>query len=109
MKKQIKENLKLGVLDIAIVKIISESKVYGYEIKKIIEEKSAGLIEIPDGTLYLSLRRLLNKGYIVSEKEIVSKKRFRNYFTITDFGKEYLEIAKEAFDEVFKGATFILR
>lgn len=109
MKKQIKENLKLGVLDICILKIILENRIHGYDIKKIVEERSAGLLEIPEGTLYLSLHRLLKKGYIVSEKEFVSKKRFRNYFTITELGKEYLEIAKEAFDEVFKGATFILR
>ena len=109
MRNKIKENLKFGVLDIIILKVISDSPSYGWDIKKTIEEKSAGFINIPGGSLYMPLRRLEEKGFVTSNIEVFQGKRYKKIYNITPQGQEWLEIAKEAFYEVQKGANFIFR
>ncbi len=39
---------------------------YGYEIAKMVRSKSKGAFELKEGTLYLSLKRLEKKKWIVS-------------------------------------------
>ena len=51
-KAEIEENLKFGLLDILILKLISKEDMYGYQIKQQINIQSNGLIEIKEGSLY---------------------------------------------------------
>lgn len=106
-KLEITENLKFGLLDIIILKLILNENMYGYQIMQSMLEKSDNKLEIKEGSLYGPLYRLEKKELISSEKVIVGKKRYRIYYHITDLGKEYLECAIEAFNDVFVGANKI--
>lgn len=108
LKIQIEENLKVGLLDILILKMISEDdKMYGYRIKQTINERSEGLIRLPEGSLYGPLYRMEKNGFIYPKKEFVGKTRFRVYYAITDKGREYLTEAILIFNKIYEGAQKI--
>lgn len=60
-----KEVLK-GHIDTLILSLLSKRDMYGYEIAKIVREKSKEQFELKEGTMYLSLKRLEKNEWITS-------------------------------------------
>ena len=82
------------VNNIILESLLSGDK-YGYEIIKIVEEKSNGKIILKQPSLYSSLKRFETKGFITSywgDSDIGGK---RHYYTITETGKKQLKDQKE--------------
>ena len=63
---EIEENLKVGILDIMILKLLTERELYGYEIKQLIFERSNQTILIKEGSLYGPLYRMVKKDFLLS-------------------------------------------
>ena len=63
---EIEENLKVGILDIMILKLLTERELYGYEIKQLIFERSNQTILIKEGSLYGPLYRMGKKEFLLS-------------------------------------------
>ena len=76
--------------DMLILSLLKQSDCCGYEITNSIKELSDGVIDIKEGSLYPSLYKMVDKGYISSKDEYVNRK-LRVYYHIEDAGKEYLE------------------
>ena len=79
-----------GSIDVLILCTLNSRTSYGYEISKLIKEKSNNTYEIGEGTLYASLKRLENKKLITSFWELKDD-RNRKYYNITNLGKQYLQ------------------
>ncbi len=58
-----KEVLK-GHIDTLILSLLHNRDMYGYELAKIVREKSEDKFELKEGTLYLSLKRLEKNEWI---------------------------------------------
>lgn len=108
LKTDIEENLKVGLLDILILKLLLKEDMYGYQIKQKIFDQSNGSIIIKEGSLYGPLYRMESKNMISSRKELVGEKRFRMYYHIEDYGKEFLACAIDSFIAIHNGARKIL-
>jgi len=108
-KDDIEENLKFGVVEILILKLLSKEDMYGYQIKQDILARSNGHINIKEGSLYGPLYKMLGKGFISTHREMAGEKRFRNYYHLEQIGKEYLNIAEELFDNIIGGAQKIMK
>lgn len=81
--------------DMLILSILVEKDCYGYEITQAIKDLSDGVIEIKEGSLYPSLYKMMDKGYVSSRDDFVNRK-LRVYYHIEEPGKRYLkEITKE--------------
>ena len=76
--------------DMLILQLLKQRDCCGYEITNSIKELSDGVIDIKEGSLYPSLYKMVDKGYISSKDEYVNRK-LRVYYHIEDAGKEYLE------------------
>ena len=76
--------------DMLILSLLKQRDCCGYEITNSIKELSDGVIDIKEGSLYPSLYKMVDKGYISSKDEYVNRK-LRDYYHIEDAGKEYLE------------------
>jgi PadR family transcriptional regulator PadR len=70
--------------------VLYDKDCYGYEITNEIKTLSDGVIDIKEGSLYPSLYKMLEKGYITSRDELVNRK-LRVYYHIEDSGKKYLQ------------------
>jgi DNA-binding PadR family transcriptional regulator len=65
---------------------------YGYELAKLVREKSKGRFELKEGTLYLSLKRLEKNEWISSYwGDEQGQGGRRKYYKITNLGHEGFE------------------
>jgi DNA-binding PadR family transcriptional regulator len=60
---------------------------YGYEITRIVEERSGNSIRITEGALYPALHKLESHGYLIAEKVKIGN-RVRKYYSLTPNGQE---------------------
>ncbi|GHO99719.1 hypothetical protein KSF_097670 [Reticulibacter mediterranei] len=89
-----------GDVKFALLELLRERPMYGYEIMKALEEKSGGFYTPSAGTIYPTLQMLEDRGF-VTVQETEGKKTY----AITDAGRAFLaEQQKE--DESFAGAPW---
>lgn len=81
-------DLLRGHTDTMILKLLSETDRYGYEIVKLIGEHSGGKYELKEATMYSSVRRLEADGDIIWYWGDETQGGRRKYFRITDKGRE---------------------
>ena len=69
---------------------------YGYQLSQMIQELSNDIIVIPEGSMYPTLYRLEESGFIAEEKRLCGKRRQRTYYRMLPKGKERLtELIRE--------------
>ncbi|MGN0550463.1 MAG: PadR family transcriptional regulator [Acutalibacteraceae bacterium] len=86
----ISENLKKGTSEMLILFLLEKEDMYGYQLAQELREKSDGYFVMPEGSLYPTLYRLIDKGVVSDRQEIVGK-RLRKYYHLEPSGKEYLK------------------
>ena len=93
----------LGFIKIHILYHAAEGPVYGAELMR---ELARHGYDLSSGTLYPTLHRLRDQGYL-AQKALVVGGRVRKYYTITEKGQEALAQArpkiKELMHEVLDG------
>ena len=88
--------LAQGDLRLVALALITEAPRHGYEIIKLLEEKTSDWYSPSPGIVYLTLTYLEEAGYVTASTE-GSKK----LYTITDEGRAYLETNRDLVDVVF--------
>ena len=106
-----KELLK-GSVDILLLSLIAQKDCYGYEMVKILKERSQDLYSMEEGTLYPALKRLEMKKWIISYWQEIDSGKRRKYYQITDSGTKELakkigdwNIVKELIQKTSEGLT----
>jgi PadR family transcriptional regulator, regulatory protein PadR len=84
---KITSDLLRGNTDTMILRLLTESDCYGYEIVKLIAERSHGEYELKEATMYSSVRRLEADGDITWYWGDESQGGRRKYFRITEKGR----------------------
>ncbi len=84
-----RSQLMRGTLEGCILKIISRETTYGYEIIEYL--RGSGFRDVSEGTIYPLLLRLEKQNIISSELRSSPLGPKRKYYTITDYGRQYLK------------------
>lgn len=107
INKQITSDLLRGHTDTIVLGLLTGGDKYGYEITKLIQEKTSKAYELKEATLYSSLKRLENEGHITAYWGDETQGGRRRYYSITASGKElYItnkrnwEFAKQILDQL---------
>jgi PadR family transcriptional regulator, regulatory protein PadR len=79
--------LRRGTLEMVLLHVLSERSMYGYEITSELRERSGGLFELKEGTLYPVLYRLEAAGQLSTEWQTQDRGVPRKYYGITDAGR----------------------
>ena len=58
--------MKKGVLEILVLKFLSQEEKYGYQLISELKERSGGMFSLKEGTLYPILYRLEEDGLVES-------------------------------------------
>ncbi len=95
MNGKISSDLLRGHTDTIVLGILLNSDSYGYEISKKIIEKSEGLYELKEATLYASFRRLEADGCITSYWGDETLGGRRKYYRITPVGENVYNLNKQ--------------
>ncbi|MEL4358116.1 MULTISPECIES: PadR family transcriptional regulator [unclassified Luteococcus] len=77
-----------GVLELSVLRILSDGPTYGYAIATRLEE--IGLGTVKGGTLYPLLARLEEAGRVETKWQVGSRGPGRKYFRLTPDGQTYL-------------------
>ena len=92
-----------GSSQMLVLNLLNEKSCYGYELIKMLKQRSNNVFELKEGTLYPILHKLENDSLIRSFNQEVSG-RTRKYYAITDKGKKVLVKEKEEWLQ-FSGAV----
>jgi len=92
-----KIQLRKGLLEFCILKILSKNKFYASEIICMLNESNMNVVE---GTVYTILNRLENKEYVSIEWAESRQGPPRKYFLLTKRGKTHLKQFQTCFLEV---------
>ncbi len=91
-----------------LLTMLEKEDMYGYQLCQQIEQSSNSLYILQEGSLYPSLYRLLDKGFISDRTEKVGKRRTRVYYHLEPQGKEYLQEIKKEYFSLNRGVLFAL-
>ncbi|MBO5278029.1 MAG: PadR family transcriptional regulator [Lachnospiraceae bacterium] len=91
MTDRYEKQLKKGILEILVLKLLEREEKYGYQLIQELRDKSDGMFTLKEGTLYPILYRLEEETLIASRwSEPKGKEVARKYYAITPEGREVL-------------------
>jgi len=90
--------LKRGSAEMMILSLVEDSGRHGYEILKLLEERSDGLLKFHIGSVYPILYRLEKRGLIQGEAE--DDTRRRRTYRITGEGRKVLKRHRSSWREI---------
>jgi PadR family transcriptional regulator len=82
------ESLK-GHLDGMILAVVAAGPVHGYAVVEALKQRSGGVFELPEGTVYPALHRLEAEGLLASAWQTVGGRR-RRVYRLTHRGRSAL-------------------
>jgi PadR family transcriptional regulator, regulatory protein PadR len=91
-----KSEVLQGTLDLMVLKTLhSMGPLHGFGIARRIEQLSEDVLQLNEGTVYTSLLRLQQQGWIASAWGTSENNRRARYYSITRLGKKQLEVETE--------------
>jgi len=86
-----KSEILQGTLDLMVLKTLDAmGPMHGYGIARRIEQLSQDALEVNQGTVYLCLIRLVQKGWITSEWGISDNNRRAKFYSLSKAGRRQL-------------------
>ncbi|MGA8036103.1 MAG: PadR family transcriptional regulator [Candidatus Acidiferrales bacterium] len=96
-----KSEILQGTLDLMVLKTLAAmGPLHGYGIARRIEQISQAALEINQGTIYASLVRLGQRGWISSEWGTSDHNRKAKFYTITKAGRKQLHTEAENWERI---------
>ena len=87
---QTRGDLLPGMLDMLVLKVLDTGPQHGYGITTRLEQLSAKVLQVEEGSLYPSLYRMEQRGWIQSEWAITDNNRRARFYRLTRAGRRQL-------------------
>jgi len=99
-----------GTLDLMVLKTLDAlGPLHGYGVARRIEQLSHDLLRLNEGTVYASLLRLVQKGWIRSEWGASDSNRKAKFYSITRTGRKQLARETESWERISSVISRVLR
>ncbi len=109
MNDKYERQMKKGVLDMLVLRLLKSEPKYGYQIIQEMKEKSEETFLLKDGTLYPVLYRLEDDKLVVSKwSEAEGKQVPRKYYEITEAGQKTLDETAAVWKRISDGISKIM-
>jgi len=96
----LKCDLLQGTLDMLVLRVLSRGELHGWGITQKLEQLSKRALQVDEGSLYPSLYRMEDKGWIEAEWKMTEKNRRAKYYSLTRAGRKQLEEEQEHWDRM---------
>jgi len=100
--KRVRPKIARGSAEFAILSLLAEESLYGFEISKRIEERTSGALHFTLASLYPMLYDLEKRGNIAGRWEANDAGRDRRYYSLTAVGKKQLAPLREEWRSFFQ-------
>ena len=105
-----KTDVLQGTLDLMVLKTLAAmGPQHGYGIARRIEQVSEDVLKLNEGTVYASLMRLLQEGWISSSWGTSDNNRKAKFYAITAAGRRQLTAETENWERIAGVMTRLLR
>jgi PadR family transcriptional regulator PadR len=101
--------LKRGSTELLILALLEERARHGYEIARLIDERSRGAISFHAASLYPTLYRLEHKDLIEGRWVERAGQRRRRYYRLTAAGRKTLASQRSLWDGFFSALNRVAR
>jgi PadR family transcriptional regulator, regulatory protein PadR len=102
-------DLVQGSLDIIVLKTLSWQPMHGFGIARWIQQTTDDVLQVEEGSLYPSLYRMENKGWVKSEWRVTENNRRAKYYRLTAAGKRQLAEQTATWETFVKAMAKVLR
>ena len=100
---KLEREMMRGAGPTAVMQLLADGEMYGYQIVEALSQRSAGVFELGQSTLYPKHYNLESKGLVKSQEKPGSNGRKRRYYRLTAKGKKKLEFNREQWAALVKG------
>ena len=105
-----KSEILQGTLDLMVLKTLETlGPLHGYGIARRIEQVSAEALKINQGTIYASLVRLMQKGWIAGAWGTSENNRKAKFYSITKAGRKQLNAKAQNWERISTVISRVLR
>ena len=104
-----KAELLQGTLDLLILKTLASGPLHGYAIAQRIQQRSADVLVVEEGSLYPSLYRMEDKGWIAAAWGKSDNNRRAKFYALTRAGRRQLEEETAIWERVCRAITLVLQ
>ena len=109
MNDKYERQMKKGVLDMLVLRLLEEEPKYGYQLIQEMKERSKETFLLKDGTLYPVLYRLEDENLIESRWSSAEGKQVpRKYYEITEQGRKSLSEIYGTWERITEGILKIM-
>ncbi len=102
-----KRDATRGNLDVLLLRILSAGPAHGYPVISALKDRSEGLFDLPEGTVYPSLHRLEDAGLVASEWDAGAGRR-RRVYQLTAAGEASLAEGRRDWQRFTAGMRAVL-
>ena len=99
--------LKKGSAELLVLSLLSARPRHGYEISKVIEQRSAGRLRFHVASLYPLLYRLEERGWIEGRWVEKAGERRRRFYRLTAQGRRVLAAQRDNWREFVIGVDLV--
>jgi PadR family transcriptional regulator, regulatory protein PadR len=89
-------DLVQGTLDLLLLKLLALEPLHGWAISQRLKQVSGDVLQVSDGSLYPSLHKLEQEGWIEADWRVTENSRRAKFYTLTFLGRAQLD--KQAAD-----------
>jgi PadR family transcriptional regulator PadR len=99
-----KSELLQGTLDMLILKVVALGSIHGYAIAQRLQQMSASVLQVQQGSLYPALHRLEKREWSATDTG-----REARFYTLTAAGRRQLDEQREYWDRLSSAISGVLR
>ena len=99
-----------GTLYMLILKSLGRlGAMHGYGIAQHIQQTTADVLQVEEGSLYPALQRMLLKGWVKAEWRQTENKRRARYYTLTPLGRKQVVSEVREFERVMAAIRRVIQ
>jgi len=102
MNKQIRSKIARGSGELAILCLLAEQPLYGFEIAKQIGERTGGALKFTLASLYPLLYEMEKRGWVEGYWQVNHAGRDRRYYCLTSAGRKQLVPLRQEWRSFFQ-------
>lgn len=89
-----------GAAPLAVMTLLAEGEMYGYELVEALEARSGGLLDMGQSTVYPLLYALEKRGHLTPAWRESPSGRRRKYYRITPAGRAWMDEQQSQFERL---------
>jgi transcriptional regulator len=105
----LERELKRGSTELLILALLDERDRHGYDLARLIDERSSGAISFHVASLYPTLYRMEEKGLIEGRWVEKAGQRRRRYYKLTTAGRKTLASQRSVWENFFDALNRVAR